>query len=93
MRVKFCRNALKFRDKINEKDRERIDSKIKSLLQSIEEHGIIPFEKLDIKKLSGTWDGFLRLRTGKIRVIFKINIETDELWIYEIDFRGQAYRN
>jgi len=93
MRIKFSRNAKKFIDKINEKDRERIQSKIKSLLQSIEEHGIIPFKELDIKKLSGTWVGFLRLRIGKIRVIFKIDIETDEIGICEIDFRGQSYRN
>ncbi len=56
------------------------------------EEGIIPFRELNIKKLKGEWRGFYRMRLGKIRVISRIDIEKDKLIIYEIDYRGDAYK-
>ncbi|TRU86078.1 MAG: type II toxin-antitoxin system RelE/ParE family toxin, partial [Microcystis novacekii Mn_MB_F_20050700_S1D] len=35
--------------------------------------------------------GFSRIRVGKMRVIFEIGKETDEIFIYEINFRGNIY--
>ncbi len=35
------------------------------------EKGIFPSRQLDIKGLKGKWGGFLRLRVGEIRVIFR----------------------
>ena len=49
MRIKFSRSAVRFLDKITEKDKERIRQKIKALVLSIEEQGIIPFQEMDIK--------------------------------------------
>ena len=92
MRIKFSRNAVSFLEKITEKDKERIRQKIKTLVLSVEEHGIVPFREMDIKKLSGEWSEFLRMRIGKTRVIFRINREKDELLVYEIDFRGDVYK-
>ena len=40
---------------------------------------------MDIKKLEGEWNGFLRMWIGKNRVIFKIDSLNKELLIYEID--------
>jgi len=92
MTIKFSRNAIKFLDKIIEKDKERIRQKIKILVLSIEEQGVIPFRELDIKKLSGEWGDFFRMRMGKIRIIFRIDREKDELLVYEVDFRGDVYK-
>lgn len=36
---------------------------------------------------------FLRMRVGKIRIIFTIDTERDELQIYNIGFRGDIYNN
>jgi mRNA interferase RelE/StbE len=47
---------------------------------------------IQIKKLKGNWEGFLRMRVGKIRVIFTVNNNSNELLVYEIDFRGDAYK-
>ncbi|MCK6620873.1 MAG: type II toxin-antitoxin system RelE/ParE family toxin [Calditrichaceae bacterium] len=91
MRIKVSRSAVKFIEKITEKDKDRIRQKISTLVLAIEEQGIIPFREMDIKKLSGDWAGFFRMRVGKMRVIFKIDREADELWVYEIDFRGDVY--
>lgn len=90
MRIKFSRNAVKFLEKITEKDNERIRQKMRALVLSIEEQGIIPFREMDIKKLSGEWFEFFRMRIGKIRVIFRIDRGKDEILVYEIDFRGDV---
>lgn len=92
MKINFSNNSLKFLDRINEKDKERLRLKIKEMVSEIETTGIIPFARLNIKKLEGCWKGFLRLRSGKIRIIFNIDRKADEINIYEIDFRGNVYR-
>lgn len=92
MRIKFSRSAVRFIDKIVEKDKERIQKKIKYLVLSIDQYGIIPFKELEIKKLSGEWTGFFRMRIGKIRIIYRIDKEKNELLIYEIDYRGDIYK-
>ncbi len=47
MRVRFHNRAVKFLDKLDERDKERIRLKLKSLISTIEEQGIIPFKDLD----------------------------------------------
>lgn len=79
MRGRFHNRALKFLDKIDEKDKERIRLKIRSLVGAIEERGIIPFKELDVKRLEGEWEDFLRMRLGKMRIIFRIDKEEDIL--------------
>jgi len=92
MTARFSKSAIKFIEKANKKDRDRLRQRIKSLLLAIEEHGAIPFRDMDIKKLSGEWSGFFRMRVGKIRVIFGIDNQKGELAIYEIDYRGDIYK-
>jgi len=79
MRVRFRNRAIKSLEKLDEKDKERVRIKLKSLTSTIEAQEIIPFKDLDIKQLDGEWKGFLRTRTGRIRVIFRINKEDDSL--------------
>jgi mRNA interferase RelE/StbE len=92
MKLRFSKSAVKFLAKIDTKDVNRIREKLANLLHLIEEQGIIPFTELDIKKLRGDWDGFFRLRVGKIRIIFTVDSDADEVLVYEIDFRGDVYK-
>ncbi|MEN6439163.1 MAG: type II toxin-antitoxin system RelE/ParE family toxin [Syntrophobacter sp.] len=92
MRVRFHNRAIKFLEKLDEKDKERIRLKLKSLVGTIEEQGVIPFKELDVKRLEGDWHGFLRMRLGKMRVIFQIDKEEDILFVYEINYRGDIYK-
>ena len=52
----------------------------------------LAFWELDIKKLKGNLLGFSRIRVGKIRIIFEIRRETSELFIYDINYRGNIYQ-
>lgn len=92
MELTFSKDALKFLKKLPTKDVKRVQTKILYLLNSVEQSGLVPSGELDIKALEGEWQGFLRMRVGKIRIIFAINSELDELQIHGINFRGNAYK-
>ena len=93
MRIRFHSRAVKFLEKLEEKDKEKIRLKLKSLVSTIEDQGVIPFKELDIKRLEGEWKGFLRMRSGKMRIVFRIDREDDVLLVYEIDYRGDVYKH
>ncbi|MBF0328762.1 MAG: type II toxin-antitoxin system RelE/ParE family toxin [Nitrospirae bacterium] len=92
MKLKFSRQAEKFIIGSDDATRERIRTKIKRLALSVDEQGIVPFRELQIKSLEGQWKGFMRMRLGNVRIIFKIDRNTGELYVYEIDHRGGAYK-
>ncbi len=46
---------------------------------------------IDVKKLFGNWDGYYRIRKGKIRIIFKLETKDHVLYVDKIDFRGDVY--
>ena len=92
MGIKFRKNAVKFLEKASSEDAERIRNSLNKILIFVEEQRMIPFTDLDIKKMKGDWEGFYRLRIGKIRIIFRINIDSAEIEIYTIGARGDVYK-
>ena len=92
MAIKFRKNAIKFLEKANLEDVEKIQEKISQLLAFVEEQAIIPFTELDIKKMKGDWEGFYRLRIGKIRIVFTVNTQSGEVEIFTIGTRGDVYK-
>ncbi|MFA3783493.1 type II toxin-antitoxin system RelE/ParE family toxin [Melioribacteraceae bacterium 4301-Me] len=92
MRISLSKNAAKFLNELPDKDKNKIREKVRSLVYSIEQYGNIPFKELHIKTLEGVWRGCLRMRIGKIRIIFKIDRVNRELIVYGVDFRGNVYK-
>ena len=92
MAIKFRKNAIKFLEKANLEDAEKIQEKISQLLYFVEEQAIIRFTELDIKKMKGDWEGFYRLRIGKIRIVFTVNTQSGEVEIFTIGARGDVYK-
>ncbi|WP_269086997.1 type II toxin-antitoxin system RelE family toxin [Moorena bouillonii] len=43
--------------------------------------------------MKGNWEGFYRLRIGKVRVIFTVDLTLADIEIYTIGFRGNVYKN
>ncbi|RPI19142.1 MAG: type II toxin-antitoxin system RelE/ParE family toxin [Ignavibacteriae bacterium] len=64
LKVKFSDSSLKFLDSITNKEKSKIKEKIIFLNNYISEFSILPIKELDIKRLKGTWEGYLRLRVG-----------------------------
>lgn len=92
MKVKFSKQSFNFLESLDRSKRERIRIKIKKLADMVNEQGLIPFRELQIKALEGAWKGFMRMRAGKIRIIFRIDRGQGEIFIYEIDCRGEVYK-
>ena len=47
---------------------------------------------VDISKLKGKWEGFYRIRQGKLRVIAEFNFDHTSVFIEVVDWRGSAYQ-
>ncbi len=47
---------------------------------------------IGIKKLSGRWEGFYRIRSGKIRIVCSFDFKLKIVGVEEIDFRGNSYK-
>ena len=92
MAVKFRKQAVKFLQKANSENVAKIQNQLNQLLIAIEQQGIIPFTELDIKKMRGDWEGFYRLRVGKMRVIFIVDFDSAELEVYTVGTRGDVYK-
>lgn len=47
---------------------------------------------VDVKRLKGKWEGFLRIRKGEIRIIFSMDKSEKSIYIERIDLRGNVYK-
>ncbi|NJL38525.1 MAG: type II toxin-antitoxin system RelE/ParE family toxin [Leptolyngbyaceae cyanobacterium RM2_2_4] len=92
MAVKFRKKAIKFLEKASSEEVIKIQEQLNKLLIALEEQGVIPFSDLDIKKLRGEWEGFYRLRVGKVRVIFTVNFNSADIEVYTVGSRGDIYK-
>ncbi len=86
-RVDFSKNSLKFLTRNNLPEGFIID-RIKLVLRKFGGENV----NIDIKKLAGKWEGFYRIRSGKLRIILEFQFERYRVYIEEIDWRGSAYK-
>ena len=85
-KVSFSKQAEKFIEKnvISCKD---IFDLIQNALKKFQGENV----NIDIKKLRGDWDGFHRIRKGKIRVIARFDFDAFSVLVEVIDWRGKVY--
>lgn len=75
-RIDFSANSLKFLKKNNLEEYFVIE-KIKHALQKFKGENI----NIDIKKLSGEWKGFYRIRSSRLRIIVEFQFEQNRVYI------------
>lgn len=85
--VDFSRKSLDFL-KRNNLEEGFIIEKIKLVLRRFKGENI----NIDVKKLSGEWDGFYRIRIGRLRIIVEFQFEHCRAYVEEIDWRGNVYK-
>ncbi len=85
-RTEYSRDADKFIEKQN--IRVEVTGELKKFLIKMQGGNV----NLNLKKLTGDWAGYFRLRKGKLRVIFEINKIEKNLFIEKVDFRGDVYK-
>jgi len=86
-RIDFSPTSLKFL-KQNNLEEVFVIEKIKLVLQKFKGENI----NIDIKKLTGEWEGFYRIRFGRLRIIVEFQFERNRAYIGEIDWRGNVYK-
>jgi len=85
-RIDYSRDAEKFIEKQN--IRVEVREELGKFLMKMKGENV----NLDLKKLSGEWEGYYRLRKGRIRIIFEPNRINKVLFVDRIDFRGDVYK-
>ena len=85
-RIDYSRDADKFIEKQNIRDEVR--EELRKFLMKMKGENV----NLDLKKLSGEWEGYYRLRKGRIRIIFEPSKTDKVLFVERIDFRGDVYK-
>ncbi len=85
--VDFSSQALKFLAK-NHLTEDDVLEKIGLAVRKF--HGELV--SVDIKKLGGKWEGFYRIRSGKLRLIVEFKFESERVLIEVIDWRGHVYK-
>jgi len=86
-RINFSKDSLKFLDK-NNLSKTVILEKIKLALQKFKGENV----NINIKKLRGEWEKFYRIRDGKLRIIVEFQFECFQIYIEQIDWRGNVYK-
>jgi len=88
-RYAFSKDAEKSLRKLPPKINNLIVARIKNIGDWLEDKKEL---FADIRKLHGEWEGFYRLRVGKIRVILSIDEENEIINIHDIGYRGDIYK-
>jgi len=86
-RIDFSASSLKFLKQNNLEENFVID-KIQLTLRKFKGENI----NINIKKLSGEWEGFYRIRSGRLRIIIEFQFKRNQAYIEKIDWRGNAYK-
>ncbi len=86
-RIDFSASAQKFLKKNNLEENFVID-KVSSTIRKFKGERV----NSDVKKLGGAWDGFYRVRSGRLRIIVEFRFERSVAYIEVIDWRGNVYK-
>lgn len=83
----FSNQAVKFLEQ-NNLDDDFVIEKVKLALRKFQGEDV----NVNIKRLSGEWKGFCRIRSGKMRIIIEFNFDEAKAYIDVIDWRGNVYK-
>jgi len=82
-RIVITSTAVKERNQLNTKDRQRIDTALKRLVDAARPSGA--------RKLSGSKNDW-RMRVGDYRILYEIDDDDQAVTIWRIAHRREAYR-
>jgi mRNA interferase RelE/StbE len=84
--INYSKEAKKFIEEHN--IAYEIREELKNFLRKLKGENV----NIDIRKLKGNWEGYYRLRRGKLRIIFELNKNDKVIYVERIDFRGEVYK-
>jgi len=84
--ISFSREAEKFMKRENL--RSKTITEIINFLRRMKGESV----SVDVKKLKGDWEGFYRIRKGRLRIIFDLDFDEHQIYVSRIDHRGEVYK-
>ena len=84
--VEYSKRANDFIEKHGLKD--KVQNSIRNFILRITGSNI----NIDAKKLKGEWEGFYRIRKGKVRIILVVDNKSQRVFVDVVDFRGSVYK-
>jgi len=78
-------------DKFIEKE-DIADDEIISIIKKLINYSKGLDENIDVKKMKGKWQGYHRIKIGKIRMIIKVKFKEQLVFVDRIDYRGSVYK-
>ena len=85
-KIELSRKAAKFYQKADTVTAKRLNLAFSRLAED-------PFQRYNIKKLSGGLKGSYRIRIGDIRIIYSMDEDKNIVYIEVIGFRGDIYKS
>jgi mRNA-degrading endonuclease RelE of RelBE toxin-antitoxin system len=85
--VDYSSRSLKFL-KQNHLSEDFVEDAVELALQKFDGEDV----NIDVKRLKGEWEGFHRIRSGKLRIIIEFNFRLKRIYIDAIDWRGNVYK-
>ena len=89
-KVEIGKQSEKFLDNNSADIRDSVYEKIRNMIEWLENKNNLI---VDLKKLKGDYQGYYRIRTGKIRIIISIDKKNYIIKIQNINFRRNIKRN
>ena len=86
-RIDFSANSLKFL-KQNKLEEDFVINKVRLTLRKFKGEDV----NINVKKFSAGWEGFYRIRSGRLRIIIEFQFEQNRAYLEKIDWRGNVYK-
>ncbi len=87
-KVGFSKQSDQFLETNEKLSREKVFGLIVRVIQKFRGEKV----NVDVKKLTGLWEGFYRVRKGRLRIIVAFHFEKHEAHVEVIDWRGNVYK-
>ena len=84
--IEYSREADEFIEREN--IRTQVRQQLKNFIRKLRGEDI----NVNVKQLKGSWKGYIRIKKGKIRIIFWVEYKTRSIFIERVDFRGKVYK-
>ena len=84
--IEYSREADEFIEREN--IRTQVRQQLKNFIRKLRGEDI----NVNVKQLKGSWKGYIRIKKGKIRIIFWVEYKTRSIFIERVDFCGKVYK-
>lgn len=84
-KVIIHRHAAKYLKRLPKESRQRIKNILLELKQN-------PGGQPGVRQMVGEWDGYYRIRKGKLRIIYWFDEKQDVVYVDHIGPRGDVYK-